>query len=122
MYSLYSIKTVIFAFTARCKKLNIMLAKCMLLISLVENTGFREFINYFDPSFRIPTRYTIKKAGLPSLKAFVDDKNREILANVPWVNVSCDAQWARMLKNSRLGVKTLILALYTNFKMLISNF
>ena len=60
----------------------------MLLISIVENKGFRKFINYLDPSFRIPTRYIIKKDGLTSLKEFVDDKNRGILANVPWVNVS----------------------------------
>ena len=67
-----------------------MLVKCMLPISIVENSGFKEFINYLDPCFNLPTRYTIKKSGLTNLKNFVDAKNIEILSIVPWVNVSCD--------------------------------
>ena len=35
-----------------------MLIKCMLPLSIVEREGFKEFINYIDPSFVMPTRKT----------------------------------------------------------------
>ena len=40
----------------------------MLPVSLVENPGFRDYINYLDPSFNIPSRSKIKNTGLPNLK------------------------------------------------------
>jgi hypothetical protein len=50
----------IFNLVLRSGKLVKMLVKCMLPISIVDNPGFREFINYIDPSFTIPSRKTIK--------------------------------------------------------------
>ncbi len=64
-----------------------MLVKCMLPTSLVEQEGFVEWVEYMDPCFN---RHTIKVTGLPSLRTFVNNSNRERLVDIPWPNVSCD--------------------------------
>jgi len=67
-----------------------MLVKCMLPTSIVENKGFIEWVEYMDPCFKLPTRHTIKITGLPSLRTFVNQTNKDRLLNIPWPNVSCD--------------------------------
>lgn len=67
-----------------------MLVKCMLPNSIVESEGFREWVAYMDPCFNLPTRHTVKVSGMPSLRKFVDETNRQILKTIRWPNVSCD--------------------------------
>ena len=67
-----------------------MLVKCMLPTSIVENEGFKEWVEYMDPCFSLPTRHTIKVTGLPTLRSFVNQVNTDILKDIPWPNVSCD--------------------------------
>jgi hypothetical protein len=60
----------------------------MLLLWLVESDSFKEFINYIDPSFNIPTRKTVKNTGISSLKEMVLVKLRDNLKNVEFPNMS----------------------------------
>ena len=79
---------IIYAF--RLYKMVSMLVKCMLPISLVENKGFREYINYIDPSFTMPSRQRIKETALPKLKAMCTEKIKKCLNRIRWVNTSLD--------------------------------
>ena len=62
----------------------------MLPLSLVENKGFKEFINYIDPSFLMPTRKTIKTTGVPALKEIVFSKLKNQLQTIQFPNMSVD--------------------------------
>jgi len=62
----------------------------MLPISIVENEGFKDYVRFLDPSFCMPARRTIKEVGLPKLKSLVQTKVRDILKDVPWINISVD--------------------------------
>ena len=52
--------------------------------------GFRDFIQYLNPCFRIPSRKTIKESGLRDLYNAVVDKIKEVLKKVPHLNISVD--------------------------------
>lgn len=71
----------------RCGKLVRMLVKCMLPISIVDNPGFREYINFIDPSFTIPSRKTIKDTSLPKMKEAVETKITNIMKTIKQPNV-----------------------------------
>jgi len=62
----------------------------MLPISIVDNPGFREYINYIDPSFTIPSRKTIKDTSLPKMKEAVETKITNILKTIKHPNVCTD--------------------------------
>ena len=68
----------------------IMLSRCMIPISIVENEGFIDYIKFLDPSFTMPTRRRIKEVGLPNLKSIVQSKIKTILKSIPWINTSVD--------------------------------
>ena len=74
----------------RYNRLLKMLVRCMLPLSLVENNGFQEFESYLDPSFKIPTRKTVKLTGIPTLKDLVFNKMKDLLKNVEFQNVLVD--------------------------------
>lgn len=74
----------------RLLKIVTMLIKCMLPISLVENPSFREYIEYIDPSFHMPSVITVKERGLNILESQVNEAIKTRLRNMPWVNVSLD--------------------------------
>lgn len=59
-------------------------------ISIVERDGFRELIEYLEPSFVMPTRFKVKESGLPAMKALVEDRIRNELKLLDSVNVSLD--------------------------------
>ena len=67
-----------------------MLVKCMLPVSIVDNPAFREYINYLDPSFTIPSRKTIKDTSLPKMKEFVEYKIKHIMTQIKHPNVCTD--------------------------------
>ena len=67
-----------------------MLIKCMLPLSIVEREGFKEFINYIDPSFVMPTRKTIKDSGIPNLKDVVHSKIKKLLETIEFPSMSVD--------------------------------
>ena len=67
-----------------------MLARCMLPISIVETDGFKDFLHYLDPSFQIPTRRRVKDVGLPAIKLTIQNKIKNVLHNLSWVNTSVD--------------------------------
>ncbi len=69
-------RLIIYSF--RLYKMASMLVKCMLPISHVENKGFRENINYIDPSFTMPSRQRIKETALPKLKAMCTEKIKKM--------------------------------------------
>ena len=77
--------------TERLYKLVSMLVKCLLPISIVENSAFKDYINYIDPSFSIPTRSSVKNSVLPQLKNGCQNKINKILSQIPSVNTSMDA-------------------------------
>lgn len=62
----------------------------MLPISIVEKDGFRDYVEFLDPSFNIPNRYKIKQTGFPDLKTKVVEKIKNDLANIEWLNISLD--------------------------------
>lgn len=53
--------------TERYMRLLYMIIKCMLPISIVDMAGFRDFIEYLDPCFKMPSRNTIKIREKPFL-------------------------------------------------------
>ena len=67
-----------------------MLTRCMLPISIVENEGFKEYIEFLDPSFQMPSRRRIKEFGLPNLKIRLQSKIKDCLKSIPWINASVD--------------------------------
>ena len=67
-----------------------MIIKCMLPISLVEKEGFKQYVEFLDPSFRIPTRWKIKESGLPELIKEVNDKIKLVISNLSSCNISQD--------------------------------
>ena len=78
-----------------------MLIKCMLPLSLVENKGFTEYIEYVCPSFSMPTRYTLKES-LPSRVGVVTQKIKTQLASMEWINISLDG-WSDKVQRSFNG-------------------
>ena len=78
-----------------------MLIKCMLPISLVENDGFKEYIEYICPSFNMPTRYTLKES-LPARVGTVVQKIKTQLAGFEWLNISLDG-WSDKVQRSFNG-------------------
>jgi hypothetical protein len=75
---------------SRFRQLVIMLVRCMLPIFLVEKQPFRKFVEILDPSFHMPTRYAVKKSGLPQLREEVKKKLSNILNLIPWPNIILD--------------------------------
>ena len=51
-----------------------MFVRCMLPLSLVEQDGFRDWIKGIDPSFKIPTRKTLRCHTVSTLKDRVEAK------------------------------------------------
>lgn len=86
----------------RFAKLLKMLVKCMLPISIVENAAFREYIEYLDPSFNIPSVYTIKYKGLTELAVHVDNELVAALAKFRYVNIALDL-WCDATMRSFIG-------------------
>jgi hypothetical protein len=62
----------------------------MLPVSLVDNSAFKEYINYLDPSFSIPSRETIKDSSLPKLKECFENNIKEIMSKIKHPNVCTD--------------------------------
>ena len=60
----------------------------MLPIS-IEEKGFRELIEYLEPSFIMPTRFKVKEL-LKGMKLSVEEKIRNELALMDSVNISLD--------------------------------
>ena len=67
-----------------------MLVKCMLPFSLVEHPAFNKWCESVDPSFRLPTRKTLKTSSLPVLKEKVEGIIKDMLSKAEWVNTSVD--------------------------------
>lgn len=50
----------------RTNQLTKMVIKCCLPLSIIENEGFKEYLNILDPSFNIPSRITIRNNIIPN--------------------------------------------------------
>ena len=77
--------------TERVYRLMKMITGLMLPVSIVEKEPFREYINFIDPSFAIPSRSSVKNTILPQLKSTCQNKIKNILNNIPSLNTSMDA-------------------------------
>jgi hypothetical protein len=75
---------------SRFRQLLIMLVRCMLPIVLVERQPFRKFVETLDPSFHMPSRYVVKKTGLPQLRDEIKIKILNGLKSIPWPNIILD--------------------------------
>jgi hypothetical protein len=75
---------------SRFRQLLIMLVRCMLPIFLVERQPFRKFVETLDPSFHMPSRYAVKKTGLPQLRDEIKKKILNGLKSMPWPNIILD--------------------------------
>ncbi len=60
----------------------------MLPLSLVENQSFKEFINYLHPSFKMPTRKTVKSTCVPTLKECVIIIMKNLITEIEYPNIS----------------------------------
>ena len=86
----YSIHFKIAKFEFSSRRVNKFIVKTMQPISIVERDGFRELIEYLEPSFVMPTRFKVKESCLPAMKALVEDRIRNELKLLDSVNVSLD--------------------------------
>ncbi len=73
----------------------------MLTFSLIETEGFQEWLNEIDPSFNIPDRETIKNK-LPEWRKKVEEKIKQLLDSVDFVNISLDG-WSDKIMRSFVG-------------------
>jgi hypothetical protein len=74
----------------RLLKIVKMIIKCMLPISIVENKGFKEYINYIDSSFHMPCVQTVRDSGLNVLNQLVVDKINARLNSISSLSTSLD--------------------------------
>lgn len=86
----------------RFSKLLKMLIKCMLPISIVENAAFREYIEYLDPSFNMPSVYTVKYKGLSELSLRVEIELSSALSKLRYINIALDL-WTDATMRSFIG-------------------
>lgn len=89
----------------------------MLPISIVEKEGFREYVNYLNPSFSIPTRHRIKETGLPALRTSVDLQLMLILLALKSINISVDG-WTDPIFRCFFGYSAQGLYQYLIFKII----
>jgi hypothetical protein len=59
-------------------------------ISIVEKDGFRELIEYLEPSFSMPSRYKIKENNIPIMREYVNEKIKKELKEIDSINISLD--------------------------------
>lgn len=64
-------------------------------VSIVEKEGFKELIEYLEPSFVMPTRFKIKETSLPMMKQLVEEKQREELKEIESVTILLDG-WSTL--------------------------
>ena len=74
----------------------------MLPLQLVEKDGFRDFMHFLEPSFRLPTRQKLKTTDVPNLKIAIENKIRIELAQFDSLNVSLDG-WSDAILRSFNG-------------------
>ena len=67
-------------------------------ISIVEKEGFRELIEFLEPSFNMPTRFKVKDSGLPSMKLNVENMIRAELKCIDSINISLDGWSDRLMR------------------------
>ena len=91
-------------------------------ISIVEKEGFRELIEYLEPSFIMPTRFKVKEL-LKGMKLSVEEKIRNELALMDSVNISLDG-WSDAIMRCFNGYIALgkILIYIIIFLLLFSNY
>ena len=56
------------------KRLINMIITCYLPISIVEKRGFIDYTECLEPSFKLPSRNTIKNSKLPNIRVSNDGK------------------------------------------------
>jgi len=66
-------------------------------ISIVEKEGFREFVDYLEPSYFMPTRFTVKNTSLPAMKNKIENKIIRELADIISLNIILDG-WSDQLQ------------------------
>ena len=66
-------------------------------ISIVEKEGFREFVDYLEPSYFMPTRFTVKNKSLPLMKKEIENKIIRELDGINSLNIILDG-WSNQLK------------------------
>lgn len=77
------------------EKLTSMIVKDMQPFSVVENDGFRDFVNALDPRFNIPSRMTLSKNYLQNLYAGEIKKLKMDLAAAEYIALTTDGWTSR---------------------------
>ena len=85
--------------SARRKKIDDSLVKMLALdmqpALIVEDSGFRAFINVLDPRYVPPSRRSIMREHLPQLYASTKGKLMDELAKIEWCSLSTDLWTSR---------------------------
>lgn len=68
-------------------------------LSVVEDKGFKNFINSLNPSYQLPSRKTISNVMLPALYEEVYNNTRKIIADVNSVTLTTDCWTSRNTEN-----------------------
>ena len=66
---------------------NRIIIKSCLPISIVESEGFRELIEFWEPSCNVLSRYRVKHSGLTEIKSMVENKIIKELKMFDSVNI-----------------------------------
>lgn len=80
-----------------------MIAKDFQPFSIVEDEGFREYTAALDPSYALPSRYTLSKKMLPSLYERVRGELKESIQNASAVCLTTDC-WTSRTTTSYMSV------------------
>jgi hypothetical protein len=80
----------IFLNNFRYANLITMRVKCCLPLSIVEKEAFKAYVYTLEPSFKMPTRKTIKENGVPELKDHVSINVENLFKTIEYPNISVD--------------------------------
>ena len=85
------------------EKLAHFLAKDLRPASMIEGTGFKDFLQELDPRFALPSRRTVNRVLLPSLWEKEKDKLKTELAKASWVSLTTD-MWSSRTNSAFLNI------------------
>ena len=78
-------------------------AKDLQPLSVVEDSGFIDLMEYVEPKLKLPSRSTLTHSWLPDIYETEKSKLKSLLASVEFVSLTCDL-WSSIAHESKLTV------------------
>lgn len=72
-----------------------MIVKDLQPSSIVEDTGFKDLINYLEPGYKVPSRYTLSNTFLDAQYLEVKNRLKEELQSTNFISITTDGWTSR---------------------------